>query len=267
MLYATSDRLAGLQAQLEALSTPEVGRLQAAERRERELCTRHDELLTRVAALPEPSRLPWARDPHAGERANLDQALAGVQAELHAVQTLRSRLERETGDLDAIRSDRVRLERAIADGRDEFARGRRKLVEQTLAEPPSWVTAALGERPISGVRLSQQWERAVSEAVTYRLEQRIENEPTLLGERPADPDAARRYDAAARTVEQAQQRLGVDRREPSREVSSDRLMVLLALMLKSCCLLGRLLVELRDRVPARFAERGELLMVQAIDSC
>ena len=46
-----------------------------------------------------------------------------------------------------------------------------------------------------------------------------------------------------------------------------RLMVLLALMLKPCCLKARLLVELRDRVPARFAERGELLMVQAIDSC
>jgi hypothetical protein len=203
-------RVEALQAQLEMLSTPEVKRLEAAERRERELIAHQDELLARASEVPSAPRLPLATDRHAEERENLNRAIEGARAELHGIRTLRDRLVREVGQPAEIHAERAGLQTALAQATGERDRVRDELVTRELASTPAWSVQALGERP-SGRAQQRLWDRAARGLARYRLEHDITDERSALGERPTDPIRAERYEQARSTLERVRHELGVHR--------------------------------------------------------
>jgi|GEM_PF-1133584 len=201
---ASRDRVEALRAQLEALSTRDVKRLEAAERQELDLLSREEQLAGRAASLPSPPRM--RRDPHFVERTNLGRELAGVQAQLDGVRSLLSQLEREVGSLAEIRGERSGLESALAAAEGERDQLRSELVARQVADPPAWAREALGDPPADG-RLRRHWERAVREVAGYRLDHDIDREDTLLGDPPGDPSARRVYDHVAALIGRVQREL------------------------------------------------------------
>jgi conjugative relaxase-like TrwC/TraI family protein len=206
------ERLQALGAQLEALKTPEVARLGAAERRERELIAHQDELTRRAERIPPAPRPAFVSDRHAAERANLQRALDGVSAELDGVRILRDRLVREIGRPDQIRAERAALEHAVSRAQNERDELLKELVARELATEPVWAREAVGERPARR-RERDLWDRAARGLARYRLAQGIVDERQVLGERPREPAAATRYEQARSTLERVQRELGVRARE------------------------------------------------------
>jgi hypothetical protein len=211
---AAPERVSVLQAQLEALASTEVRRLEAVERRERELLAHQDELQLRAREIPPPPRLPLALDRFARERENLQHALDGIDAELHGVRTLRARLIAEVGQPDQIRAERRALETVVAGARTERDALISELVAQELATPARWAIAALGERP-SPPRERQLWDRAARGLARYRIEHDIIDDRVPLGERPTDHVLAEHYERALARLERVRHELGVD--APARE--------------------------------------------------
>jgi conjugative relaxase-like TrwC/TraI family protein len=201
-------RVEALRAQLEALATPEIKRLDAAERRERELIAHEDDLLARAKEVPPPPRLPLTVDRHAQERENLARAVEGARAELHGIRTLRDRLVQEVGQPAEIRAERAGLEAALAQATSERDRLRDELVTREIASKPPWSLQALGERP-SGRVEQRLWDRAARGLARYRLEHDITDERSALGERATDPVRAERYEQARSTLERVRHELGV----------------------------------------------------------
>jgi hypothetical protein len=146
-LRAADEQIAALKARLNALASPEVRRLEAAERRERELADHREELLDRLRQIPQPRKLPFASDRRRPERQNLQRALDAVDTEMTAGRTLRTRLVREIGEPDEIRLERAAIEGPLARALSERDRLRDELVTDELASLPRWAVAALGERP------------------------------------------------------------------------------------------------------------------------
>jgi conjugative relaxase-like TrwC/TraI family protein len=204
-------RVGGLRAQLEALATPEIKRLDAAERRERELIAHENELLARARKVRPAPRLPLAADRHAQERENIERAIAGARAEVHAIRTLRDRLVQEVGQPAEIRAERAGLQTALAQATGERDRLRDKLVTSEIASEPTWSVQALGERP--SARAEQRlWDRAARGLARYRLEHGITDERSALGELPTDPVSAERFEQARSTLERVRHELGVHAR-------------------------------------------------------
>ena len=77
-LRAADEQVAAFQARLNALASPEVKRLEAAERRERDVTDHREELLDGLRQIPQPPKLPFASDRRAHERQNLRRALDAV---------------------------------------------------------------------------------------------------------------------------------------------------------------------------------------------
>jgi conjugative relaxase-like TrwC/TraI family protein len=204
-------RVEALQAQLEALATPEIKRLDAAERRERELIAHEDDLLARAKEVPPPPRRPLAGDRHAQERENLARAIGGARAELHGIRTLRDRLVREVGQPAEIHAEQAGLQAALAQATDERDRLRDELVTREVASRPAWSAQALAERP-SGRAEQQLWDRAARGLARYRLEHDITDERSALGERPTDPLRAERFEQARSTLERVRHELSVHAR-------------------------------------------------------
>jgi hypothetical protein len=118
---AADEQVAALQARLNTLASPEAKRLEAADRRERELTDHREELLDRLQQIPQPPTLPFASDRRAHERQNLGSALNAVDSEMTAVRTLRTRLVREIGQPDQIRLERAAIEGPLARALSERA--------------------------------------------------------------------------------------------------------------------------------------------------
>jgi conjugative relaxase-like TrwC/TraI family protein len=196
-----------LEARLNALKTPEVARLEGAERRELHLIEHQDELIARARRIPVPPRLRLATDRHAAERANLEHAIDGVRTELAGVRTLRDRLVEEIGKPHEIRAQRAALEHSVAQTRANRDALLSELIARELASDPQWTRQALGRRP-SQHRQRELWDRAARGLARYRLEQGIDDERQALGERPGEPAAAARYEAARSTLERVQRELG-----------------------------------------------------------
>ncbi len=206
------EHVEALRAQLEALKTPEVARLEAAERRERELIAHQDELTRRAERIPPTPRLAFVSDRHAAERANLELALDGVRAELDGVRTLRDRLVREVGQPDQIRAERAALEHAVTRAQKERDELLKELVARELAAEPAWAREGLGGRPTRR-RERELWDRAARGLARYRFEQGIVDERQALGVRPREPAVAERYEQARATLERVQRELSVGARE------------------------------------------------------
>jgi hypothetical protein len=217
---AAAERVVTLEAQLEALAIPEIRRLEAAERRERELITHREELHQRAREIPPSPRLPLARDRFARERENLQRAVEGVDAELRGVGILRARLVGEVGEPDQIRVERRALESLVARARTDRDELMNELVARELAAPPTWAIAALDERP-AAPRERQLWDRAARGLARYRIEHDVTDERLPLGDAPTDPLRTERYEQARDRLERVRHELGIpalerERTEPPR---------------------------------------------------
>jgi conjugative relaxase-like TrwC/TraI family protein len=210
-LRAAEDQVAALEARLNALANPEVKRLEAAERRERELTEHREDLLHRLRQVPPPRKLPFASDRRAHERENLRQALDAVDADMTAVGTLRARLVREVGEPDQIRLERRRIETTLSHTRGERDRLRDELVADEIASRPRWTVAALGERPNG--RGKNLWDRAARGIARYRLDHDVTDDHHALGERPIEPAQAEHYERAQAKLERLRHELGLDVRD------------------------------------------------------
>ena len=175
------ERVEQLHAQLAALPTRELQRIEDLDARALTLTTQREQLTGRLAGLPEPRRrLGREQDPHAIERAHLTSALQANERELDAVLTQRSGLERELGDPVEARAEREGLEHAITQATREHTALRNELAERELQTPGAWVKATFGERPDRPAQ-REAWENGVRHAARYRAQYDITDPADALG--------------------------------------------------------------------------------------
>jgi conjugative relaxase-like TrwC/TraI family protein len=208
-----------LRAQLEALPTHQLRRIDHFEERALTLSTQRQQLAEELTILPEPRRrFGREHDPHATERAFLTSALEGHDRELHAVIGRRADLERELGDPSEKRDERDGIERAITQSTREHNRVLDELAERELRAPERWVRETFGERP-DGTWAREQWEENVRQVARYRVEYAIADPSDALGSRP-EGDEPQRYDweRAHEAMEHTELRLG---REVAAELDID----------------------------------------------
>jgi conjugative relaxase-like TrwC/TraI family protein len=113
-LRALDERREQLRAQLKALPTRQLRRIEDLDARILTLTGQHVQLAERLAALPEPTRRRGReQDPDAVERAFLAGAVQDNERERGAVLDERSRLEREIGNPAEARAERDGIEHAL----------------------------------------------------------------------------------------------------------------------------------------------------------
>ncbi len=179
------ERVEQLQAQLAALPTRQLQRIEDLDARALTLTTQREQLTGRLAGLPEPHRrLGREQDPHAIERAHLSSALQANERELDAVLTQRGGLERELGDPVEARAEREGLEHAITQATQEHTALRNELAERELHTPAAWVKATFGERPDRPAQ-REAWENGVRHAARYRAQYDITDPTTRSAPGPS----------------------------------------------------------------------------------
>jgi conjugative relaxase-like TrwC/TraI family protein len=204
------DRIECLQAQLQALPTHRLKRIEHFDERALALSTQREQLAEELSHLPEPTRrFGRERDPHAIERAHLSSALEAHDRELGAVQTRRTGLEREEGCPAEIRAERDGLERAIEQSTRQHTEVRDELAERELCEPAAWVHETLGERA-DGRWASEQWEKDVLTVARYRAEYEISYANDVLGPQPEHHEQRQDWEHAREVIARAERRLGRD---------------------------------------------------------
>ncbi len=210
------ERVEQLQAQLAALPTRQLQRIEDLDARALTLTTQREQLTERRAGLPDPQRrLGREHDPHAVERAHLAGALQANERELDATLTQRSSLERELGDPAEARAERQGLEHAVTQATQEHTALRNELAERELRTPAAWVKATFGERPDRPAQ-REAWENGVRHAARYRAQYNITDPTDPLGPRPAQRGGQQReWERAREAIDRTEHRLG-------REVTSDR---------------------------------------------
>jgi hypothetical protein len=125
------ERIEQLQAQLKAVPTRAIARVEHLDGRALTLSTQREALTKRLAQLPEPRRrYGREHDTHAIERAQLTSALEAHDRELQTVVLLRSDLERDLCDPAETRAERDGLERAISETALELRAGHDERVER-----------------------------------------------------------------------------------------------------------------------------------------
>ncbi len=153
-------------------------------------------------------RLGREHDPHAIERAHLASALQANERELDAVLTQRGRLERELGDPVEARAEREGLEHAITQATREHTALRNELAERELHNPAAWVKATFGERPDRPAQ-REAWENGVRHAARYRAQYDITDPTDALGPRPEQRGGQQRdWERAREAIDRAERRLG-----------------------------------------------------------
>ncbi len=210
------ERVEQLEAQLAALPTRQLQRIEDLDARALTLTAQHEQLAARLAGLPDPPRrLGRKQDPHAIERAHLTSALQAHERELEAVLTQRGRLERELGNPSETRTEREGLEHAITQATQEHTALRNELAERELQTPGAWVKATFGERPDRPAQ-REAWENGVRHAARYRARYDIAGPADALGPRPEQRGTQQRdWERAREAIDRAERRLG-------REVSPTR---------------------------------------------
>jgi hypothetical protein len=208
-----SARLERLRAQLAALPTMELARVEELDARAIELTGRRDTVgaaLERLPA-PRPRRLGRGGDPHLVQRTELSSTLGGLEVQLERTLTDRAALTRQLGDVDAIKDERDGLARAIATARRDHGRLLDDLVDREIGARPEWLHDALGERP---ERPSDggRWDRAAGALARYRIEYEIrDGDGGPLGPEPAGGERRRDFERAQRGRDELARDLG---REP-----------------------------------------------------
>ena len=205
---------------LGALPTRPLARFDALDAKERELTIEHEQHAARLAALDPPTRrLGRVRDAHADERSFLVTALEMDERALSEVRSERTRLRRELGDPDQVRSEREGIEAAIDQLHQDYHQVRDALADRLLDRRPRWLTEALGDRPEHD-RESETWDRAARAIAAFRLDHDISDSRTALGPEPSLGDAHRHeWDQANALIERTQRQLG--HQPPAREHGLD----------------------------------------------
>ncbi len=203
------ERVERLHAQIAALPTREMQRIDDLDARALTLTTQREQLTQRLAGLPElHRRLGHEQDPHAIERAGLTSALQANERELDSVLTQRSGLERELGDPVEARAEREGLEHAITQTTREHTALRNELAERELHTPGAWVKATFGERPDRPAQ-REVWENGVRHATRYRAQYDVTDPTDALGPRPEQRGGQQRdWERAHEAIERAERRLG-----------------------------------------------------------
>ena len=194
---------------LGALPTRPLARFDELDGQERELTFEHERHAARLATLDPPTRhLGRVRDAHADERSFLLTALELDERALSEVRAERTRLRRELGDPDQVRSEREGIEAAIDQLQQDYDEVRGVLADRVLDRRPRWLTEALGDRPEHD-RESETWDRAARAIAAFRLDHGISDSRTALGPEPSLGDAHRReWDQANALFERTQRQLG-----------------------------------------------------------
>ena len=190
-------QLERLRAQLAALPTVELGKLDALDARTRELTERRDALRRDLDRLPEPRERRFGRneDPRLVDRTRLSSALAGAEDQLERTLTQRAALARELGDPAAIHEERDDLTRAIDTLAREHTELRNELAEREVDRRPSWARDALGERPDHS-RAAERWDQAARTIARYCIEYDIPAGENPLGGPPTHVEQRHDYERA-----------------------------------------------------------------------
>ena len=161
----------------------------------------HAEHAERLAALDPPTRrLGRVRDAHADERAFLLTAIEMDDRALSEVRADRTRLQRELGDPDQVRSERDGIENAIDQLQHDYDQVRDVLADRLLDRRPRWLIDALGDRP-EHARESETWDRAARSVAAFRLDHDISDSRTALGSEPSlGDDASSRLGSSQRAA-------------------------------------------------------------------
>ncbi len=210
-LVALRERLKQLRAQLAALPTRELDRLDELDATARELTSRRDSVRDSLDRLrtPRERRFGRSRDPHIVERTQLASALNSLETQLERALTDRATLANELGDPDAIHAERDGLSHAIQILLRERRQALENRIDHDLATEPSWVRDALGERPDRRSD-GRRWDHAARTLVRYRIEYGVAGRPDEpLGPPPVgDRDQRRAYERAIRERDQLHLALG-----------------------------------------------------------
>ena len=142
------ERIEQLQAQLQALPTRQLERIEDLDERALTLSSQRERArrAARGAARATTAVRTRARSPRRRARP-LTQRARADDRELDAVLTQRVRLARELGDPPEMRAERDGLERAISELIQEHTEVRDELAERELHAPGAWVRDTFGERP------------------------------------------------------------------------------------------------------------------------
>ncbi len=203
------EQLEQLRAQLDALPTTELTRLDELDARARTLTERRDLLRGELDRLPAARERRFGRgeDAHLVDRTRLSTALAGAEDQLERTLTQRATLSRQLGDVAAIRDERNALTNAAATLQREHTQIRDELADRQVTERPAWTREALGERP-ERQSDARRWDRAARAIARYRIEYEIPDTGDPLGHQPVDPQQRADYQRAQRAREQLARELG-----------------------------------------------------------
>lgn len=110
-----------------------------------------------------------------------------------------------------VRRANERIHDTIAENQraQQPSQGRAGRLEQLENDPPSWLAAAIGRPPgrrsAASAAVLLHWRRAALLIDDYRKQQGVRDADDAIGNRPADPDAARSYTLVAAAVERVHQ--------------------------------------------------------------
>jgi conjugative relaxase-like TrwC/TraI family protein len=204
------ERIEMLQAQLKALPTRQLQRIENLDARAATLGSHREQHAARLAELPDTRRrFGREHDLHAVERTQLLSALEAYDCELHAVLTHRTHLERALGSPAETRAERDGLERAIRQSTQEHTAVGDELAERELHAPGAWVRDTFGERP-DGPWEREEWETGVRHVARYRAEYDVTDPSDALGPPPEQHDQRHHWEQARDAIEDGERRLGRD---------------------------------------------------------
>jgi conjugative relaxase-like TrwC/TraI family protein len=217
-LHELGDHIQRLRAQVAALPTRELQRVEDLDARTITLATQREEIAQRLDDLPQPRRrLGREQDPNPVERAHLRGALQASEHELDTVLAQRARLAQELGDPSEVRSERDGLQNALTQLTREHTEVRDQLAEREVQTPGPWTQRTFGERP-ADPRLGKEWEQGVRQAARYRLQYDITDSDDPLGSEPRQREQQRDWQRAREALDRSARRLG---REPQSEREVD----------------------------------------------
>ena len=209
-----------LRAQLQALPTQELARIEALDERALLLTTQRDqarEQLERTPPAPR-RRLGRGEDPHLLARTRLASTLNLTEQELERVLSERATAVRELGQPDAVRQERDALTARVGELSRNIRRCATSSPSVSSAAAPAWATRALGERP-EGRSEAARWDRAARAIARYRLQYEVSDSADALGAEPTDSQQSRDYARAVCAGRQLSRRLG--REAPGLEIELD----------------------------------------------
>jgi conjugative relaxase-like TrwC/TraI family protein len=211
------EQLEDLRAQLHALPTRELDRLDELDARARTLTEQHERLRDELDRLPAPRHLRLGRggDSHIVDRTRLISSIEGARTQLDRTLAERAALGRRLGDPGTIREERDGLINAAQALRRAVTQQRNELADRELVKNPAWAREALGERPKQGWE-RDRWDHAARTIARYRIEHDITDTHDPLGPPPSDAGQRADHERAQQVREQLAHELGRD--PPSHEL-------------------------------------------------